>query len=162
MLSFGRRADVHADAHADVHADSHEPAWACERVQLQQKHRHTVTNAAAALFDVQGAVAVVHVCPLKSFSAPRVKHGNKGKQHIQKCQTTHLLFHVCRLMVTRSRLTATAQDRLIDTGCWRRQRVREAETAICVRSSHLMFSPLWRNYIRNLITQQTNVIIGIT
>jgi len=45
-------------------------------------------NTAAWAFDVQGAVSVVHVCPLTSFPAPGVKHGNKGKQYIQKCQTT--------------------------------------------------------------------------
>lgn len=74
----------------------------CERVQSYSRNTdtHSVTNAAVRVFDVQGAVSVVHVCPLKSFPALGVKHGNKGKQHIQKCQTTHLVFHVSWMMVT--------------------------------------------------------------
>lgn len=67
-----------------VHADSQQPH---ERAQsCKQKHRHmrAATNTAARAFDVQGAVSVVRVCPLKSFPALGVKHGNKGKQHIQK------------------------------------------------------------------------------
>lgn len=44
-----------------------------------ETHTHTVTNTAVRAFDVQGAVSVVHVCPLKSFPALGVKHGNKGK-----------------------------------------------------------------------------------
>ncbi len=96
---------------------------------LQQKHRHThtVSNAVVQSFDVQGAVSVVHVCPLKSFPALRVKHGNKGNQHIQKCQTTHLVFHVGWIMVTWKQLQSVKmQDRLIDSGCCRRREVREA------------------------------------
>ncbi len=99
----------------------------CERVQQKHRHTHTVTNTAARAFDVQGGVSVVHVCPLKSFPALGVKHGNKGKQHIQKCQTTHLAFHVSWIMVTWKQLhSVKMQDRLIDTGCCRRREVTEA------------------------------------
>lgn len=100
----------------------------CVYVQSYSRHTHTVTNTAARAFDVQGAVSVVHVCPLKSSPALGVKHGNKGKQHIQKCQTTHLLFHVSGITLTWKQLQSEKmQDGLIDSGCCRRREVTEAE-----------------------------------
>lgn len=103
----------------------------CERVQSYSRNTdtHSVAKTAVRAFDVQGAVSVVHVCPLKSFPALGVKHGNKGKQHIQKCQTTHLVFHVSWIMVTRKQLhSVKMQDRLIDTGWCRRREVTEAQS----------------------------------
>lgn len=124
MLSCGRRTDVHAHSRRLY-------GWVRACAELQQRHgyTHAVTNTAVRAFDVQGAVSVVRVCPLISFPALRVKHGNKGKQHIQKCQTTHLAFHVSWITATRKQLQSVqTQDRLIDSGCCRRREVRAAES----------------------------------
>lgn len=124
MLSCGRRTGVHANSQRLCRC-----VRACAALQQRRRYTHTVPNAAVRAFDVQGAVSVVHVCPLISFPALRVKHGNKGKQHIQKCQTTHLAFHVSWITVIWKQLqSAQTQDRLIDSGCYRRREVSSAQS----------------------------------
>lgn len=71
MLSDGRHTDVHG--------------WA--RVQ---RAAHSGSNAASRRFDVQGAVSVVHVCPLKSSPALGVKHGNKANNIFESVKR-----HIC-------------------------------------------------------------------
>lgn len=118
----------------------YERVAACSELQQKRVHAHTHANAhthtlccccsktAMQAFDVQGAVSVVHVCTLKSFLALRVKHGNKGKQHIQKCQMTHLAFHVCGIAMTQKQHPSVRmQDSLIDSGCCRGRWVKAAE-----------------------------------
>lgn len=60
MLSCGKRTSVRWNLQL---------YGVCERVP----QKHTVTNTAVQVFDVRGAVSVVHVCPLKSFPALEVK-----------------------------------------------------------------------------------------
>lgn len=111
---------------------------------LQQKrvhvhmhaHTHTHTHSAAAAVKLRCRLLMFKALYLlcmsvlsNHFPALRVKHGNKGKQHIQKCQTTHLAFHVCGIAMTQKQQPSVrTQDSLIDSGCCRGRWVKAAET----------------------------------